>query len=74
MGADMSDDTPDTEFEIRVVGRVPPFVLIELENLQVITEGSETVLRGPVRDQAALVGIINRLNHCRIHLREIRQL
>lgn len=62
------------EFEIRVAGPVPASVLEEPENIEVVTEAVDTVLRGPVQDQAALVGIINRLQSWGIELRGIRQL
>ena len=62
------------EFEIRVAGSLPPDVLEELEHLRVVTQSTETVLQGPVTDQAALVGIINRLQGLGIELREVRQL
>ena len=61
------------EFEIRVAGRLPDDVLEELENVRVITQDVETVLRGPVRDQAALIGIINRLQGQGLELRGVRQ-
>ena len=62
------------EFEIRVAGPVPASVLEELEKIEVVSEAVDTVLRGPVQDQAALVGIINRLQSWGIELRGIRQL
>ena len=62
------------EFEIRVVGPVPADVLEELRDVRVVTEAVETVLRGPVRDQAELIGIINRLQGWGIELRGVRQL
>ena len=62
------------DFEIRVVGPVPADVLDELEGIHVVTDTVDTVLRGPVQDQAALVGIINRLQSWGIELRGIRQL
>ena len=62
------------DFEIRVVGPVPADVLDELEGIHVVTEAVDTALRGPVQDQAALVGIINRLQSWGIELRGIRQL
>jgi hypothetical protein len=62
------------EFEIRVAGTVPADVLEELDDVRVITESVETVLRGPVQDQAALIGIINRLQGWGIELRGVRQL
>ena len=62
------------DFEIRLAGPVPADVLDELEGIHVVTEAVDTVLRGPVQDQAALVGIINRLQSWGIELRGIRQL
>jgi len=62
------------QFEIRVAGVLPPDVLEELEHLRIVTQSTETVLQGPVTDQAALIGIINRLQGLGIELREVRQL
>lgn len=62
------------EYEIRVAGTVPPEVLEELEDVRVIMEPVETVLTGPVQDQAALIGIINRLQGWGIELHGVRQL
>ena len=59
-------------FEIRVAGTVPADVLAELDDVRIITQSVETVLRGPVPDQAA--GIINRLQGWGIELRGVRQL
>lgn len=62
------------EIEIRVAGTVPADVLEELEDVRVVTQTLETVLRGPVPDQAALIGIIAKLQSWGIELRAIRQL
>jgi hypothetical protein len=62
------------EFEIRVAGSVPATVLEELRDVRLVTESVETLLRDPVRDQAELVGIINRLQGWGIELRGVRQL
>ena len=62
------------QYEIRVAGSVPASVLEELEDVHVISESVQTMLRGPVQDQAALIGIINRLQGLGIELREVRQL
>ena len=62
------------EFEIRVAGSLPSGVLEELEGVRVVTESVQTVVRGPVLDQAALIGIINRLQGLGIELRGVRQL
>jgi hypothetical protein len=61
-------------FEIRVAGQVPADVLDELRDVRVVTESVETLLRGPVLDQAELIGILNRLQGWGIELRGVRQL
>ena len=61
-------------YEIRVAGSVPASVLEELDDVQVIAHSVETVLRGPVPDQAALIGIVNRLQGWGIELHAVRQL
>ena len=61
-------------FEIRSAGTVPADVLAELDDVRIITQSVETVLRGPVPDQAALIGIINRLQGWGIELHAVRQL
>ena len=62
------------EFEIRVAGAVPPSVVEELGGVRIVAQTLETVLQGPVLDQAALVGIINRLQGLGVELRGFRQL
>ena len=62
------------EFETRVAGSLPPEVVEELKHLRVVSQSTETALQGPVVDQAALVGIINRLQGLGIELRGVRQL
>lgn len=61
------------DYEIRVAGEVPPEALADLQDAQLRRDGVETVLRGPVADQAALVGIINWLQLLGLEVREIRQ-
>lgn len=61
------------EFEIRVAGEVPAHVMADLQDAQFVHRGVETVLHGPVEDQAALVGIINWLQMLGVELREVRQ-
>jgi len=60
--------------EIRVVGALPAELLAELEGVQVVTQSVETVLQGSLADQAALIGMINRLQGLGVELREVRQL
>lgn len=61
------------DFEIRVAGEVPAQVLADLTDAHFVRRGVETVLHGPVQDQAALIGIINRLQLLGVELREVRQ-
>lgn len=61
-----------TDYEIRVAGPVSPQVLADLQDAHIVRRGVETVLQGPVKDQAALVGIINWLQLLGVELREVR--
>ncbi len=65
--------TSSIEYEIRVSGAIPEEVLIEMEGVQSRIEPVQTVLRGPVADQAALHGIINRLQRLGLDLIEVRR-
>jgi hypothetical protein len=60
-------------YEIHVRGQVSDDVLDELGRLTVATANPRTVLWGPVRDQAALLGILLRLQNMGIELVEVRQ-
>ena len=63
-----------TDFEIRVAGPVSEQVLADLHDAHIVRRGVETVLQGPVKDQAALVGVINWLQMLGVELREVRQI
>jgi hypothetical protein len=62
------------EYEIRVSGVLPDSLLAEIEGVHVVVEPVQTVLRGPVLDQAALHGIINRIQRLGLDLLEVRRL
>jgi hypothetical protein len=49
------------EYEITVTGLVPTTVLEEFEGVHAVVHPTVTVMRGPVVDQAALHGILDRL-------------
>ncbi len=66
--------TSSLEYEIRVSGAVPDSVLTEIDAAHVVVEPVQTVLRGPVADQAALHGIINRLQRLGLDLIEVRRI
>ena len=61
-------------FEIRVRGTVPVDVLAGVADLHVEVESPQTVLRGTVRDQAALQGLLHQLHSLGLELVEVRRL
>lgn len=61
-------------YEIRVKGRVTETLLAELEGLNAAVEPVGTVLHGPVEDQAALRGLIDRIQALGLELIEVRRL
>jgi hypothetical protein len=65
---------PSSYYEIRVVGVVPPEALLDFERLTASIEPVETVLHGPLRDQAALHGLLARLETFGVQVMEIRRL
>jgi hypothetical protein len=65
---------PSSYYEIRVVGILPPEALLDFERLSASVEPVETVLHGPLRDQAALHGLLARLETFGVQVVEIRLL
>ena len=61
-------------YEIRVAGVVPQSALIEMEGMRVVACSAQTVIRGPVPDQAALLGIFHRLQGLGLDLLEVRRM
>jgi hypothetical protein len=61
------------QYEIRVRGRVTPAVLARFEGLRSSVEPGETVLHGPVADQAALHGMIDLVRALGLELVEVRK-
>jgi hypothetical protein len=60
-------------YEFRVRGHLDAAAVAELPGLAVHEQGDETVLTGVVVDQAALHGVIERLERAGAHLVEVRQ-
>ncbi len=62
------------DYEIRVRGRVTPALLARFEGLKSDVEPVETVLHGPLRDQAALHGVLTLVRSLGLELVEVRKL
>jgi hypothetical protein len=62
------------DYEIRVSGQVPATLLEEFEGVRVVVHPVVTVLRGPIVDQAALHGILNRLQGLDLELIDVHRI
>lgn len=65
---------PQCYYEIRIVGYVPPEALLDFERLNASVEPVGTILHGPLRDQAALQGLLARLETFGLQVVEVRRL
>lgn len=61
-------------YEIRVVGTLPPEALLDFERLSASVQRVETVVHGPLQDQAALYGLLARLETLGVQVLEVRRL
>jgi hypothetical protein len=61
-------------YEIRVAGVLPPEALLDFERLTASVQPVETVLQVPLLDQAALHGLLARLEALGVQVLEIRRL
>ena len=64
---------PSSYYEIRVAGTLPPEALLDFERLTASVEPVETVVHGPLVDQAALTGLLARLETFGVKVLEIRR-
>ena len=64
----------ETHYEIRIRGRVSEAVLKTFDPLESDVAHVETVLHGPVRDQAELHGLLDRVQALGLELIEVRKL
>jgi hypothetical protein len=62
------------QYEIRIRGRVRPALLEDFAELEQSVAKVETVLHGPVADQAALHGLLHRIEALGLELVEVRRL
>jgi hypothetical protein len=60
-------------YEIRVVGMLPPEALMDFEELSAAPEPAMTVVHGPLADQAALHGLLARLELLGVQVEEVRR-
>lgn len=61
-------------YEIRVAGVLPPEALLDFDRLTASVEPVETVVHGSLQDQAALQGLLARLENSGIQVLEVRRL
>jgi len=64
----------DRWYEIHVRGQIPSDALAEFEGMSAFLEPAETVISGVVEDQAALQGILARVQALGLELVEVRRL
>jgi hypothetical protein len=64
---------PSSYYEIRVAGVLPPEVLLDFDRLTASVEPVGTLLHGPLQDQAALQGLLARLEAFGIEVLEVRR-
>ena len=60
-------------YEIHIKGRVSEQLLTAFEGMEASEQSVETVLRGPVLDQAALHGLLDRIQALGLELIEVRR-
>jgi hypothetical protein len=60
-------------YEIRVSGVLPPEALLDFERLSASVHPVATVLHGPLADQAALHGLLARLEVFGVEVLEVRR-
>jgi hypothetical protein len=65
---------PSFSYEIRITGILPQEALLDFEDLTASVEPVETVVQGPLPDQAALNGLLARLEALGVEVLEIRRL
>jgi hypothetical protein len=60
-------------YEIRVVGVLPPEALLDFEKLDATVEPVGTLVHGRLQDQAALQGLLARLELLGVQVLEVRR-
>jgi hypothetical protein len=70
----VSGPAPSAHYEIRVEGVLDPRWTVWFEGLQIDSDHSQTVISGPVTDQAALHGLLNKVRDLGLVLISVRRL
>ncbi len=70
----LSDPVGASVYEIRIEGRLGEQVVGAFVGMDATVGRGETVLRGPVPDQAALYGLLDRVQALGLALIEVRRL
>ena len=63
-----------SDYEIRVVGKLDPSWSDWFDGLMITYQNDDTVLVGPVPDQAALLGILTKIGRLNLNLISVRRL
>ena len=63
----------DIKFEVRISGLVPEDALEDLGDVSVTTTTASTVITGALADQAALIGLLDRLRAHGLLVTEVRR-
>jgi hypothetical protein len=66
--------TSPHHYEIRVAGTLPPEALLDFEQLDAYVEPVGTMVHGVIPDQAALYGLLTRLEALGAQVLEVRRL
>ena len=69
----MDEMTRPVWYEIRVRGRLGDMLLVAFPDLRAQADGTETVLAGPLVDQAALYGVLAQLEALGLELLELHR-
>lgn len=69
----MARGMPEATYEIRIKGRVSQALLDSFAGMDSDLEPVETVLHGPIKDQAELHGVIDRIQALGLELIEVRR-
>jgi hypothetical protein len=67
-------DVRTASYEIHIKGRMSEQLISVFEGMDASVQSVETVLRGPVLDQAALHGLLDRIQALGLELIEVRRL